>query len=102
MADNPIICTLTNNGSGYVNSGDGSQRSTINYLDLQKREGVWRSSIFRDINTPQEFESDVVAKYEGNPMRSQILKVQIVSKRGDKSTLRSVSVGFTPSEVSFR
>jgi len=102
MADNPIICTITNNGSGYVNSGAGSQMTTIRYLDLKQREGVWRSAIFRDINTPQPFASDVVAKYEGNAMRGQVLKVQITSQRRDKSILRSVSVGFTPSEVSFQ
>lgn len=101
MADNPALITLTNNGSGYINSGPGAQQTTVNYLDLVKREGVWRSAIFRDINTPLTFASSTHAKYEGNPMRGQVLKVQIVNRRQDASVLRSVSVGFTPSKNSF-
>lgn len=102
MADNPAIITLSNNGSGYINGGPGTQQSTVNRLDLVKREGVWRSAIFRDINTPLTFASTVRAKYEGNPMRGQVLKVQITNRRQDASVLRSVSVGFTPSQRSFQ
>ena len=102
MADNPAICTITNNGSGYINSGAGTQLTTVNYLDFVKREGVWRSAIFRDVNTPLTFASTVRAKYEGNPIRGQVIKVQIVNRRQDASVLRSVSVGFTPSKNSFQ
>lgn len=102
MADNPAIITLSNNGSGYINSGPGTQQSTVNYLDLVKREGVWRSAIFRDVNTPATFASATYAKYEGNPIRGQILKVQITTRRQDANVLRSVSVGFTPSQKSFQ
>lgn len=99
---NPVVCMLSNNGSGYLVGGSGEQYSEINFLDLVKREDVWRSAIFRDMNTQQPFASPTYAKYEGNAMRSQILKVQIVNNRADKSILRSVSIGFTPSEVSFQ
>ena len=103
---NPVVITLTNNGPGYINGGSGTQMTTINLYDLFYREGVWRSAIFRDINTNQTtdalpFASPAIAKYEGNPMRGHILKVQIESNRPDASILRSVSVGFTASEVSF-
>lgn len=98
---NPIIATITNNGSGYVNSGSGTQLTTINQLDLVRRENVWRSAIFRDINTAQPFATPTNAKYEGAMMRGQFFKVQITCDRFDASTLRSVGVGFTPSEISY-
>lgn len=98
---NPIIVTITNDGSGYVNSGSGTQLTTVNQLDFVQREGVWRSAIFRDVNTPQAFANATVAKYEGNVMRGQFFKVQITCDRTDAATLRSVGIGFTPSEVSY-
>lgn len=98
---NEVVVTLTDNGTGYQVSGPGLQQSTINYLDLVKREGVWRSAIFRDVNTPQPFADATHARYEGNPMRSQMLKVQVECNRTDAAVLRSVTVLFTPSEVSY-
>jgi hypothetical protein len=92
---NPIIATITNDGPGYVNSGSGTQMTTVNKRDLVRRENVWRSAIFRDINTPQPFATPA------RVMRGQVLKVQITCDRFDAATLRSVSVGFTPSEISY-
>lgn len=102
MADNNAVAIISNNGSGYINSGSGTQLTTVNYLDLVQREGVWRSAIFRDVNTPKTFASATRAKYEGNPIRGQVLKVKIVNWGEDASVLRSVSVGFTPSQKSFQ
>lgn len=45
------VIILTDNGTGYANSGSGQQLTRLQYLDFLKREGVFRSAIFKDINT---------------------------------------------------
>lgn len=52
LTDAIPIAELSDNGIGYVNSGLGVQISTISRADLINREGVWRSAIFRNTNTP--------------------------------------------------
>lgn len=98
---NEVIVTATDNGSGFIISGPGGQLTTVNYLDFIKREGVWRSAIFRDTNTPKPFDDLTQAKFEGNRMRSQMLKVKVKSNRVDASAMRGITVLFTPSEISY-
>lgn len=48
---NGTVVSLTDNGVGYVNSGNGQQLTRVNFLDIVKREGVFRSAIFKNVNT---------------------------------------------------
>ncbi len=98
---NPVIATISNNGSGTIISGVGTQITTVNYRDLVFREGVWRSAIFRDKNTPGTWASSTHAKYGGNPIRGQVFKVKITNDRFDASPLRSVGIGYVYSELSY-
>lgn len=98
---NDEVVKISDNGAGVIRSGPGAQLTRINYLDMKKRQGVWQSAIYRDINTPQPFEAGK-AKYEGEKMRGQIFKFTIhANKTNDEARLRSIHVLYTPSPHSY-
>ncbi len=98
---NDEVVKISDNGAGVIRSGPGAQLTRINYLDLKKRQGVWQSAIYRDINTPQPFDPGK-AKYEGEKMRGQIFKFTIhANKTNDEARLRSVTILYTPSPRSY-
>jgi hypothetical protein len=107
---NDAVITITNNGAAVLNSlegnglitsgGLGSQSTVINYLDLILREGFYTSAIFRDMNTPQPYAAGR-AKFEGNPMRGNIIRVKIVGNKTDTvGRIRSLNLLYEPSPVS--
>lgn len=99
--DSPELYLTDGSNEVIIELWCGTQYSTINYQDLKKMESIWRSPIFRDINTQQLFDSPTRAKYEGDVMRGQSIKVRITTNRTDISPLHFFNLLYTHSEVSF-
>lgn len=98
---NDTVVDITNDGTGVITSGTGGQHTTITFNELIRREDVWRSAIFRDLNTPQPYDPAIRAKFEGNPMRGQIIRVKIVAnKTNTVARLRSVGLLYRVSQLS--
>lgn len=100
---NDIVIYITNDGASLLtgNGGNGTQSTTIRYLELIEREGAWRSAIFRDLNTPQPFTPAEMAKFKGNPMRGQVIRIRIrANVRTVASKIRGASILYRASELS--
>jgi hypothetical protein len=98
---NDVVIDITNDGVGIITSGTGGQHTTVTYKELKLREGVYRSSILNDLNTPQPFTPAIRAKFEGNPMRGQIIRVKVVSnKTNSLGRIRSVGILYRASNLS--
>jgi hypothetical protein len=98
---NDDVVQITNDGAGFINSGTGTQYTTVTALELVKREGVWRAAICRDINTPQPYTPAIRAKFEGNAMRGQVIRVKIkANKTTTTARMRAVGILFRTSQLS--
>lgn len=75
----------------------GTLQTRINYLDFQLKEGVYRSSFFRDLNDIN-FQNTTESKYKSpNQIRGQSAFLVITYNGTDKNVMKSITVFYTPS-----
>lgn len=99
-ANSDEVVVITNDGSGEVNSGEGAQRTTITKVELIRRNNQYTSAIYRDLNTPQPFSPSVRAKFEGNPMRGNVIKIRIVANKATTAgRIRGLELLYVPSQL---
>lgn len=90
---NDNVIEITNDGAGFINGGVGGQYTTIVNSELVRKSGMLRSSIKRDINTPQNYSPSIRAKFEGNPMTGSFIRVKVhANKTNTTSRMRSFAV----------